>query len=98
MFKARLAYYYGGLTPDNIGKQRYSKLQEWHNALGIILAEHQLSHINFVSYPHVDKNSQRSIISSIRGTIDGYKERKKSTQSATMKEMYNKMVGALSER
>ena len=90
-----MAFYYGGLTPDNIGKQSYYKLQEWHNALGIILAEYQLSHINFISYPHVNKSSQQSIISSIRGAIEGYKERKTPTQSSTMKEMYEKMVGAL---
>ena len=90
-----MAFYYGGLTPENIGKQRYSKLQEWHNALGIILAEHQLSHINFISFPHVSKNSQQSIISSIRGAIEGHKVRKNSTQSGSMKEMYEKMVGAL---
>lgn len=90
-----MAFYYGGLTPQNIGKQRYSKLQEWHNALGIILAEHQLSHINFISFPHVSKTSQQGIISSIRGAIEGYKERKKTTQSVSMKEMYEKMVGAL---
>jgi hypothetical protein len=95
LFKARLAFYYGGLTPQNIGKQRYSKLQEWHNALGVILAEHQLSHINFISYPHVNKGSQQSIISSIRGAIESRKERKEPTKSTTMKEMYEKMVGAL---
>lgn len=96
MFKARLAFYYGGLTPENIGRQSYSKLQLWHNALGVILAEHQLSHINFISYPHVNKEGQRSIVTSLRGIVDRYKPKPKPERSATMREMYEKMVGALS--